>query len=144
MFTGNPLSRSKRCFYTLGLFSLAVLIVTFLANVNDKYYPRPLRRLLGRPAKRYDHLQPLREMFANASKGKDTGQRPNHEQTWHTKAASIIRLSDLQEVDNKVSVLLLVIVSTAPLRYKRREAIRETWWTKCDGIEVSFKVQSTL
>ncbi|KAL9950567.1 hypothetical protein ACROYT_G043083 [Oculina patagonica] len=78
-------------------------------------------------------------MFANASKVKDTGQRSNHEHTWQTKAASMLRLSDLQEVDNKVSVLLLVIVSTAPSRYKRREAIRETWWKKCDGIEVQCK-----
>ena len=52
----------------------------------------------------------------------------------------MFQLSDLQEVDNKVSVTLLVIVTTAPSRYKRREAIRATWWKKCDGIEVSFKV----
>ena len=50
------------------------------------------------------------------------------------------QLSDLEEVDEKVSVLLLVIVTTAPSRYERREAIRATWWKKCDGMEVSFKV----
>ena len=52
----------------------------------------------------------------------------------------MFQLSDLQEVDNKKSVLLLVIVTTAPSRKERRKAIRATWWKKCDGIEVSFKV----
>ena len=137
MFTRNPLLRIKCCFYTIGLFSLAILILTFLANVNDKYNPRPLRVLFGRSARKYDHLQPLREMFANASKVKDTGKRWNHEHTGQTKAVPLLRPSDLQEVDNKVSVLLLVIVTTAPSRYERREAIRETYWEKCDGTEVS-------
>lgn len=144
MFMGIRFLWSRRCFFTLSLFSLAVImsiIVTFIANVSNKLYPRLLQRtLLDRPARKYEHLQPLREIFANASKVKDTGQRSNYEQSWQAKNSSILRLTDLQEVDNKVSVLLLVIVSTAPSRYIRREAIRDTWWKKCDGIEVSFKV----
>lgn len=63
-------------------------------------------------------------MFANASKVK--GQRSN-----------MLNVSDLQEVQNKEPVLLLLIVTTAPSRYERREAIRHTWWKKCDGTEVS-------
>ena len=63
-------------------------------------------------------------MFANASKVK--GQR-----------SSMLNVSDLQEVQNKKPVLLLLIVTTAPSRYERREAIRQTWWKKCDGTEVS-------
>ena len=38
-----------------------------------------------------------------------------------------------------VSVLLLLIVTTAPSRFDRREAIRATWWKNCDGAEVSSK-----
>ena len=141
MFMASPLLRSRRCFFTLCLFSLEVVIVTFIANVDNKLYPRLLQRtILDRPARKYEHLQPLREMFANASKGKDAGQRSNHEQSWQAKNSSILRLSDLQEVDNKVSVLLLMIVSTAPSRYIRRKVIRDTLWKKCDGIKVSFKV----
>ena len=79
-------------------------------------------------------------MFVNASKVAFTGQRSNYERTWQTNTTPMFQLSNLQEVDNKVSVTLLVIVTTAPSRYKRREAIRATWWKKCDGIEVSFKV----
>ncbi|KAJ7386562.1 hypothetical protein OS493_008699 [Desmophyllum pertusum] len=74
-------------------------------------------------------------MFTNASRVKDIGQRSNLEGTGQTK----VNLSDLQEVNNKVSVLLLVIVSTAPSRYERREAIRATWWKNCDGTEVQCK-----
>ena len=38
---------------------------------------------------------------------------------------------------NKKKVLLLLIVSTAPQRYKRRQAIRDTWWKHCSGTQVS-------
>ena len=140
VFRGNPLLRYKRVFYILSFLSLAVLLATFLGIVNNKFWPSFLRKPFDRPAKKFDHLRPLREMFANASKVTHTGQRANHERTWHIKATPMLQLSDLQEVDNKESVLLLVIVTTAPSRYRRREAIRETWWKKCDGIEVSFKV----
>ena len=34
---------------------------------------------------------------------------------------------------NKRAVLLLIIVSTAPARFERRQAIRETWWKHCFG-----------
>ena len=140
MFRRNPLLRNKRYFYILGSFSLAVLLATFLGIVHYKFRPSFLSEVFDRPAKKYDHLRPLREMFANSSKVPYTGQRSNHKRTWQKKAKSIFQLSDLQEVNNKVSVLLLVIVTTAPSRYERREAIRATWWKKCDGIEVSFKV----
>ena len=34
---------------------------------------------------------------------------------------------------NKRAVLLLIIVSTAPARFKRRRLIRKTWWKHCSG-----------
>ena len=140
MFRRKPLLRNKHIFCILGSFSLAVLLTSFLSIVHYKFRFSFLREVSDRPAKKYDHLQPLREMFINASKVAYTGQRSNYERTWQTNATPMFQLSDLQEVDNKVSVTLLVIVTTAPSRYKRREAIRATWWKKCDGIEVSFKV----
>jgi len=79
-------------------------------------------------------------MFTNASKVEYTVKRSDYEPTSQTKATPMFQLSHLPEVDNKVSVTLLVIVTTAPSRYQRREAIRATWWKKCYGIEVSFKV----
>lgn len=38
---------------------------------------------------------------------------------------------------NKSSVLLLIIVSSAPLRWERREAVRKTWWRHCKGEKVA-------
>lgn len=137
---GKHLSQRKRFFYILCSFSLAVLLATFLGIIHNNFLPSFLRQVFHRPAKKYDHLRPLREMFVNASKATYTRQRSNYEQTWQTKAMPMFQLSDLQEVDNKKSVLLLVIVTTAPSRKERRKAIRATWWKKCDGIEVSFKV----
>ena len=42
---------------------------------------------------------------------------------------------------SKAKVLLLVIVSTAPQRFARRQAIRDTWWKHCAGDQV--KLQKT-
>ena len=73
-------------------------------------------------------------MFANVSKVKVTEQRSN---IVGSTVQRKLNVTDLREVQNKVSVLLLLIVTTAPSRYDRREAIRQTWWKKCDGVEVS-------
>ena len=44
------------------------------------------------------------------------------------------RLIDFKDLGkNKRLVLLLIIVSTAPARFERRQAIRETWWKHCSG-----------
>ena len=43
----------------------------------------------------------------------------------------LIDFKDLRR--NKRAVLLLIIVSTAPARFERRQAIRETWWKHCFG-----------
>ena len=43
----------------------------------------------------------------------------------------LINFKDLGR--NKRAVLLLIIVSTAPARFKRRQLIRKTWWKHCSG-----------
>ncbi len=142
IFMGIPLSRRPcRCNVGVGCFSLAALLVFFFIIINYSFSPWTLRRqFTGESAINYARLQPLREMFANASKVKETGQRSNPKgSTLQRKAASMLNVSDLQEVRNKESVLLLLIVTTAPSRYDRRKAIRDTWWKKCDGNEVSLK-----
>ena len=42
---------------------------------------------------------------------------------------------------NKRAVLLLIIVTTAPARFERRQAIRETWWKHCSGNQVQVRRQ---
>ena len=44
-------------------------------------------------------------------------------------ASSLIDFKDLGS--NKKNVLLLIIVTTAPQRFDRRRAIRDTWWKHC-------------
>ena len=51
----------------------------------------------------------------------------------------LLNFKDLGE--NKTKVLLLVIVSTAPQRFARRQAIRDSWWKHCTGDQV--KLQKT-
>ena len=52
-----------------------------------------------------------------------------------TVGLPISQIQDLGE--KKPRVLLVIIVSTAPLRWERRNAIRQTWWKYCSVKEVS-------
>lgn len=45
---------------------------------------------------------------------------------------------------NKPRALLVIIVSTAPVRWERRDAIRQTWWKRCNTKEVSDHITRTL
>lgn len=45
--------------------------------------------------------------------------------------------------DKKAKLLLLVIVSTAPQRFARRQAIRDTWWKHCAGNQVKLQKTAT-
>ena len=134
-FFNISLRTPPRCHINAGFFTLSVLLVIFFVVINYNFSSRPLtRRLAAQSGLRYNRLQPLREMFADASKVKVTSQRSN---TVGSTVQRKLNVTDLQEVQNKVYVLLLLIVTTAPSRYDRREAIRQTWWKKCDGVEVS-------
>ena len=42
---------------------------------------------------------------------------------------------------DKRAVLLLIIVTTAPARFERRQAIRETWWKHCSGNQAQVSRQ---
>ena len=119
------LRRLTHCHLRVGFFSLAALWMVLFFVINYNRTRSPLRKqFTERLAIKYGRLQPLREMFANASKVKPPGQRSN---PGGSKAASMSNASDLQEVLSKQSVLLLLIVTTAPSKYDRRQAIRETW-----------------
>lgn len=73
-----------------------------------------------------DRTLPFKKMFANAEE-KDKKRKKSLK--WNNM---MVPLTDLKEEENKHQVLLLVIVSSAPGRYDRRNAIRQTWMSKCD------------
>ena len=44
----------------------------------------------------------------------------------------LLPVLDFRHLGNKRrKVLLLIIISTAPARFQRRQAVRETWWKHC-------------
>ena len=93
-----------------------------------KIFPTYVKKFeIPRTKLNFSHLQPLRNMFA-----KLTVKTPKKSDCMVAPA----EFSDLTELENKIPVFLLIVVSTAPSRQDRREAIRKTWWTKCGG-EVS-------
>ena len=61
------------------------------------------------------------------------------ELVWPVHDVSVgLPISHIQDLgENKSRVLLVIIVSTAPLRGKRREAIRQTWWKHCKAEKVN-------
>ena len=60
------------------------------------------------------------------------------ELVWPTRNVSVgLPISHIRDLGkNKSRVLLVIIVSTAPLRRERRDAIRQTWWKHCNTEEV--------
>lgn len=48
-----------------------------------------------------------------------------------TLGLPISHIRDLGE--SKTSIPLMIIVSTAPVRWERRDAIRQTWWKHCNA-----------
>ena len=60
--------------------------------------------------------------------------------TWKHKPEGVgIRLSDVTDLaENKTHVMLVVVVSSAPVRRERRDAIRDTWWKRCRSGKVNW------
>ena len=112
---------------TLLLYSDSKTFSTNYKILSQTFTMYPKELTIKRPPLRFSHLQPLRDMFANL-----TIMEPNKSDCMVGSA----EFSDLTELEKKTPVLLLIIVSTAPSRQDRREAIRQTWGTKCGG-EVS-------
>ena len=83
---------------------------------------------VGESQSQPDRLLPLKLVFANASK--DDREKGNGSVYWNSIQ---IPLTDLRDERRKLQVLLVVIVSSATQRQERRDAIRNTWWSKCTG-----------
>ncbi|XP_068676382.1 uncharacterized protein [Montipora foliosa] len=133
------LSREKICSvpvsrvtFVCSVFVFAFTVTTMLhfrsenfsLNYRRLFLERPQPRGGLLPQRRFTHLQPLVDMFANL-----TQVTPGRSDCM----VSTTEFSDLKEPETKQTILLLIIVSTAPSRQERREAIRQTWWTKCHG-----------
>ena len=90
--------------------------------VNFKWYEDPLK------VTREISIRPSRIMV----------QETNGKIFWQTSnvhlGLPITPITDLGQ--KKTPVLLVIIVSTSPVRWKRREAIRNTWWRHCNSTEV--------
>ena len=90
-------------------------------TLNEMYFKESSK---DRQPLKFPHLQPLRDMFANL-----TIMKPSKSDCMVASA----EFSDLTELEEKIPVFLLIVVSSAPSRQDRREAIRKTWGTKCGG-----------
>ena len=138
----------SRCRYFSAGFISATLTMTFIyLSISESYsnmrpaiasYQSLFSRKTFTPYKRnnFGHLQPLRKMFTNVIKY----QRDLHEKLNRTGCmpVALADFSDLEELEQKENVLLLIVVSTAPSRMDRRTAIRETWWSTCQQEKVGY------
>lgn len=59
---------------------------------------------------------------------------PNRSESVAMSNLPLMNFKDLGKYKRKV--MLLIIVSTAPKRYDRRQAIRDTWWKHCNSENV--------
>ncbi|XP_068675190.1 uncharacterized protein [Montipora foliosa] len=114
------------------VFLFAFMVTTMLHFGTENFSLNYKRLYLKRPQIRggvllqpgFTHLKPLVDMFANL-----TQVTPNRRDCMF----STTEFSDLKQPETKQTIFLLIIVSTAPSRRDRREAITQTWWTKCHG-----------
>ena len=65
-------------------------------------------------------------------------QEANGKIFWQTSNVHLgLPITPIRDLGHKrTRVLLVIIVSTSPVRWKRREAIRNTWWRYCNSTEV--------
>ena len=69
-----------------------------------------------------------------------TISNPNaiHRETEAIANMNLIPIMDFQDLGvNKKKVMLLIAVTSAPIRFDRRQAIRDTWWKHCTADKVS-------
>lgn len=66
-------------------------------------------------------------------------QEANGKIFWQTSNVHLgLPITPIKDLGHKKTrVLLVIIVSTSPVRWKRREAIRNTWWRYCNSTEVA-------
>ena len=65
------------------------------------------------------------------SDGKETRSNPSV-LTDYMHYTKLLPVLDFRHLGNKrTKVLLLIIISTAPARFQRRQAVKETWWKHC-------------
>ena len=124
---------TRACFAILLVFCSAFSFTTFLFHSNKTSFMKPNTFFSKAPQLRFLHLQPLIDMFTDL-----TEVTPSRKDCMLATS----EFSDLKELETKKPVFLIIIVSTAPSRHDRREAIRQTWWTKCQG-EVSIALLET-
>ena len=85
--------------------------------------------------------QIIKHPIANSKANQDsTISNPNavHHETEVIVDMNLIPMMDFQDLGvNKKKVTLLIVVTSAPKRFDRRQAIRDTWWKHCTGDKVS-------
>ena len=73
---------------------------------------------------------------SDGSKADVNGTSPTHSGN-ESKADMNLPIMDFEDMgDDKKKFQLLIIVSTAPQRPARRQAIRESWWKHCNESQV--------
>ena len=83
----------------------------------------------------------LEDSTGHIDSSKNCSLIASHEKQKDISNINSLPLIDFKDLGNeKQKVLLLVIVSTAPQRFDRRQAIRGTWWKHCTGDKVSKSV----
>ena len=74
----------------------------------------------------------------STGKGSSVSNPTVHTETEAMDNVNLLPLMGFKDLGSrKKKVLLLIIATTAPQRFGRRQAIRDTWWKHCSGSQVS-------
>ena len=123
----------------IAMYSLFISVVYSLLILYIQYSGLPARLIkMLRAADSNDTESSF--LGENDSTGKSSSISIStvHSETEAMDDVNLLPIMNFKDLGSrKKKVLILIIVSTAPQRFDRRQAIRDTWWKHCNGNQVS-------
>lgn len=126
---------SKPTFLFFTIILLKITIIYYVVNGNWSFFEHPVYK----PSERFNNksIFLISRTYANLQNGRDLTSRTNPNWFWLSDKLNRINENmiynkfNIKEVSQQERVNVILIVSSAPARFDRRKAIRETWWRDC-------------
>ena len=132
-------SLSRKRPSVIAMYSLFISAVFSLLILYIQYSALPARLMKALPAADSNDTE-----SSVIGENDSTGKRSSipiptvHSETEAMDDENLLPIMNFKDLGSrKKKVLILIIVTTAPQRFDRRQAIRDTWWKHCTGNQVS-------
>ncbi|XP_002158539.2 lactosylceramide 1,3-N-acetyl-beta-D-glucosaminyltransferase [Hydra vulgaris] len=117
--------------HVFGLFlflSLCILFYYSLKATLHKYKDSPISLVIASSQKLSSHDEYMKRLYENSLKWSSYSKGLKMK---YLLENPIYAKWNMSKAKKKKKVTILLVVSSGPKRFDRRQAIRETWWTQC-------------